>query len=140
MPARPYHIPCHVRQSIPYARQAITFTMSCPPGHTMYHAMSTQVIPYTMPCPPRPYQIPCHASQAIPQTMPFLPGHTIYHAMPAMVRVQNVSLPCHTKLTMYICRPFQYDCMSRWPYELVLVALRSVVVSLRCVLVTMERF
>ena len=18
---------------------------------------------------------------------------------------------------MYICRPFQYDCMSRWPYE-----------------------
>ena len=30
--------------------------------------------------------------------------------------------------------------MSRWPYELVLVALRSVVVSLQCVLVTMERF
>ena len=45
----------------------------------------------------------------------------------------------HTRLTMYICRPFQYDCKSRWPYELVLVALRSVVVSLRCVLVRMER-
>ena len=41
---------------------------------------------------------------------------------------------------MYICKPFQYDCTSRWPYELVVVALRSVVVSLRCVLVTMERF
>ena len=41
---------------------------------------------------------------------------------------------------MYICRPFQYDCTSRWPYEVVLVALQSVVVSLRCVLVTMERF
>ena len=38
----------------------------------------------------------------------------------------------------YIYRPFQYDCTSMWPYELVLVALRSVVVSLRCVLVTME--
>ena len=45
----------------------------------------------------------------------------------------------HTQLTMYICRPFQYDCTSR-PYELVLVALQSVVVSLQCVLVTMERF
>ena len=49
-------------------------------------------------------------------------------------------LPFHTRLTMYICRPFQYDCTSRWPYELVLVALRSVKVSLRCVLVTMEMF
>ena len=40
----------------------------------------------------------------------------------------------------YICRPFQYDCTSRWTYELVLVALRSVVVCLQCVLVMMERF
>ena len=45
----------------------------------------------------------------------------------------------HTWLTMYISRPFQYDCTSRCPYELVLVALWSVVVYLRCVLV-MERF
>ena len=29
---------------------------------------------------------------------------------------------------MYICGLFQYDCTSRWPYELVLVALQSVVV------------
>ena len=46
----------------------------------------------------------------------------------------------HTQLTMYICRPLQYDCTSRWPSELVLVALRSIVVSLLFVLVTMERF
>ena len=52
------------------------------------------------------------------------------------------SITYHTRLTMYIYRPFQYNCTSRWPYELVFVALRSVVVSLRCVLVTMpmERF
>ena len=29
----------------------------------------------------------------------------------------------HTRLSMYIYRPFQYDCTSRWPYELVLVAI-----------------
>ena len=35
---------------------------------------------------------------------------------------------------MYICRLFQYDCTSRWPNKLVLVALLSILVSLRCVL------
>ena len=39
----------------------------------------------------------------------------------------------HTRLTMHICRPFQYHCTSRWPYESEFVALRSIVVSLRCV-------
>ena len=57
----------------------------------------------------------------------------------SVVQIKN-NLQKHTQLTMYICRPFQYDCALRWPYEIVLVALRSVVVSLRCVLVTMKRF
>ena len=35
----------------------------------------------------------------------------------------------HTRLTMYYIRPFQYDCKSRWLYVLVLVALRSVLVT-----------
>ena len=37
----------------------------------------------------------------------------------------------HTRLTMYYIRPFQYDCTSRWLYVLVLVALRSVLVTSR---------
>ena len=65
-----------------------------------------------------------------------VPGVLAIGALPAFLQRDWL----HTWLTMYICRPFQYDCTSRWPYEFVLVALRSVVVSLRCVLVTMARF
>ena len=39
MPVRPYHIPCHARQAIPY-------TMACPPGNRTYHVI-----------PARPYNI-----------------------------------------------------------------------------------
>ena len=35
----------------------------------------------------------------------------------------------HTRLTIYYIRPLQYDCTSRWLYALVLVALRSVLVT-----------
>ena len=37
----------------------------------------------------------------------------------------------HTRSTMYYIKPFQYDCTSRWLYVLVLVALRSVLVTSR---------
>ena len=73
---RPYHILYHARQAIP-------FFMPCPPGRTIYHAMSI-----------RPHHIPCHAHQAIPHTMPCPPGHTIYHAMPARTH----HIPCHASL------------------------------------------
>ena len=62
--ARPYHIPCDVRQAIPY-------TMWCPPGHSIYHAMAA-----------RPYHTPFLARQAIIYTMPCPPSHTIYYAKP----------------------------------------------------------
>ena len=42
-------------------RQSLSNTMPCPPGHTVYNAISLQAIPY---------QIPCHARQAIPYSMP----------------------------------------------------------------------
>ena len=61
--ARQYHIQCNARQAIPY-------TMPCPPSHCINHAM-----------PARPYHIPCHAFKAKPYTMPGLPSHTIYHAI-----------------------------------------------------------
>ena len=168
MPTRPYHISCHVypgntvyhaitRQAASYASQAIPYTMPCPPvhtvcpsGHNICHAMPTR--PYHISCHVYPGNTVYHAmpSQAIPNTMPYPPGHTINNATSA----RPYHIPCHAcygkgpkclvtmshpinYVYMYICRPFQYDCMSRWPYELVLV---SVVVSLRCVLVTMERF
>ena len=95
--ARPNHMPGHT------SGHNIYHAMSGLSRHTIHHAMATQVIPYTMPCPPRPYQIPCsginnarsyhiscHALQAIPYTVPCPqdipytmscpPGHTIYHA------------------------------------------------------------
>ena len=63
MPARLYHKPCHASSghTIYYAmpartyhaipRQAITFTMPCPPGQTIYLTM-----------PARSYHISCHAT------------------------------------------------------------------------------
>ena len=87
MPARPYHISCHVYlgytiyHSMP--SQAIPYTMPCPPGTTIYNAMSAR------PCPPghtvypaipsRPYHIPCPAD------------HPIYHVIPA----RPYHIPCH---------------------------------------------
>ena len=92
VPTRPYHTPCHCQAMqytmlclaspypIPYyARQAIPYTMPCPPGHTIYHAMpvrlyhialSGHTIYYAIPA--RPYLYPCHARQTIPYTMPCL--------------------------------------------------------------------
>ena len=87
------------------SRQALSYTMPCPPGHTIYHAIPLQAIPYIMPCPPgdiishipchispghtichamadRPYHIPCQTS----------PGHIIYYAMPT----RPYHIPCHT--------------------------------------------
>ena len=83
------------RQAIPYtmrcsqachAHQAIVYTIPCPPGHTICHAMPTRPchVLYQAPClacqaitiyhvmPARPYHIHCDARQAI-----------LYHAMPA---------------------------------------------------------
>ena len=45
-------------------------------------------------------------------------------------------LLCHTRLTLYIHRALQYDSQSWCSYEFVLEALRSVLVTLRGVLVT----
>ena len=64
MPARPYHMLYHAHQAIHllcHAHPTIQYTMSCKPGHTIYHAIPRQTIPYTLSC---------------------RPGHTIYHAMP----------------------------------------------------------
>ena len=112
MPARLYLMPCHAHQAIPY-------TMPCPPGYTIYHAMHRQPIPYTMPYPPghifshampaRSYHIPCHAHQTIPHAMPCPPGHTIYHVMPA----RTYHIPCHTSPGHNI-----YHAMPTRPYHI----------------------
>ena len=47
MPARPYHISCHVLQAVPC-------TMPCPADHTIYHVMSA-----------RPYHIPYHLGRRL---------------------------------------------------------------------------
>ena len=44
---------------------------------------------------------------------------------------QHTYIKKHTRLTMYYIRPFQYDCTSSWLYGLVLVPLRSVLVTRR---------
>ena len=105
MSATPYHIPYN-------ARQAITYTMPCAPGHTIYCAMPARsyypsqpghTIHHIMPTchtinydmSSRSYQITCHSCKAISysmpcpsgHTLPCPPGHTIYHAMNAR--------PCH---------------------------------------------
>ena len=94
MPGRPYHMPCHDHQAIPY-------TMPCPPGYTIYHAMHRQAIPYQA-MPIRPYHIPCS------------PGHTIYHAIPAriyhaMLHQAIIYIPCHAHQapghTIYLTMP-----------------------------------
>ena len=100
MPTRPHYILCHIRQAIPYAREAITHTMPCPP-------VNTQVMPYTTPCPPRPYHIPCHAHQAIPYTSPYLQGHTIYHALTMLCP------PGHTTYPAMPSRPYHIPCHAR---------------------------
>ena len=79
MPARTYHIPCQ-------ARQAILYTMPCPPSHCINHAM-----------PARPYYIPCHAFQAKPYTMPGMPSHTLYHA----ILDRPHQMPCPPTITIY---------------------------------------
>ena len=84
------HINISTYHAIP--RQILSYTMPCPPGHTIYHVTSPchtiyhamlarryhitchislgHTICYNM--PGRPYPIPCQT----------LPGHTINHAMP----------------------------------------------------------
>ena len=79
MPARTYHIPCQ-------ARQAILYTMPCPPSHCINHAM-----------PARPYPIPCHAFQAKSYTMPGMPSHILYHAIPDRPH----QMPCPPTITIY---------------------------------------
>ena len=117
MPARPYHTiyhaiparPCHIPR---YARQAIPYTMVCPPDYTYSIPWSTR--PYHMRCSPSltinhamptmPYRIPCHARQAMPYTMPCPPGHTIYHVMHCQAMsytmlclVRPYPIPCHAR-------------------------------------------
>ena len=75
MPARPYHISHHVYlgntiyHDMP--SQAIPNTMPCPQSHSRKQCYTCQAIPYTITClpghtiypamPSRPYHIPCHA-------------------------------------------------------------------------------
>ena len=84
--ARPYHTSCD-------ARQAIAYTLSWPPGHTIYHAVPTR--PYHTPC----HALPCHAiyhampRQTLSYTILCPPGHTICHAMPT----RPYRITCHTR-------------------------------------------
>ena len=77
-------------------RQAIPYTMRCPPGHTIYHAMPVR--PYNILC-----QAPCLACQAI----------TIYHAMPA----RPYHIPCDARQAILYhampARPYHIPCMAR---------------------------
>ena len=76
--------------------------MSCPTGHTLYHAIPYQTITYTMLHLARPIHIPCDAHQAIQYTMPCPPDHTIYHVMPA----RPYRIPCHARQAIaYTCHP-----------------------------------
>ena len=101
--ARPYHIPCDVRQAMPY-------TIWCPPDHGIYHAMAA-----------RPSNISCCAHQAIPYTIPCPPGHSIYHVMPARpyhILCQAQCLACQA-ITIYHAmpaRPYHIPCVARRPY------------------------
>ena len=124
--ARPYHIPCD-------ARQAIAYTMSWPPSHTIYHAVPTR--PYHTPCHtlpghaiyhamPRqtiPYTI-CPPGHTICHTMPCQPGHTIYHAMPA--RLYHIPLLSHTIYYVMPARPYLFPCHARQatPYTMPFLA------------------
>ena len=98
MPARTYHIPCQ-------ARQAILYTMPCPPSHCINHAMPAR--PYHIPCyafQAKPYT--CQACQAIPYTMPYLIGHTKCHAR----QLLPYTMPC---LQGYSIIPYHTPCHAR---------------------------
>ena len=111
MPVRLYHVQCYAYQAIPYA-------MPCLPGHTIYHAITRQVIP----------KINAITRPAIPYAMSCQPGHIIYHAMPVgpyhmPVRPYH-TMPCPPGHTIYhklstqvipgttLCppRPYQVPC------------------------------
>ena len=97
-----FHIPVftwHPRQAIPY-------TMSCPPGNSIHHAVAT-----------RPYHISCRAHQAISYTRPCnMPcyvslDHTLYHIMSARPNY----IPCHARhaIPYTIVRPYHILCHAR---------------------------
>ena len=113
---RPYHIPCHARQAMPYTRhpakphhmQSHTST-----GNTIYHAM-----------PARTYHIPCQARQALPYTTPCPSIHCIYHGMPqghiiyhAMLARTN-HIPCQARQAIPYIMPYPIGhtkCHARQP-------------------------
>ena len=67
-------------------------TKPYPQGHTKYHTIHLQAIPYIMPCSPADIIYHAISRQAIPYAMPFPAGHTIYHAMPT----RPYHIRCHT--------------------------------------------
>ena len=102
-------------------RQALSYTMPCPPGHTIYHATSPghtiyHVMParrYTMPYLARPYHMACHARQAISYTMPnfarphHIPCHAdnvIQYTVPYLVRPYDIL--CHVRQAIPYTMPY----------------------------------
>ena len=129
LPAMPYHIPGHARQAILHtmpspmpclpgnkyipcdARQAIPYTMCCPPGLTI-PCDACKAIPYPMPGPPDHTIIPSDARQAILYSMRGPLGHTIHYAMPCIVRPYHIL--CHARQAM----PFSCHACHDIPYTM----------------------
>ena len=120
MPARPYHIPCHVHQAI-YTMPARSYHNSAmPDSHTINHAMPARPtiyhdmtsMSYYITCHAhQPYYKPCHVSQsyhihampaqAIPYTKLCPRDHVIYHAIPA--RPYHIPWYAHQAIQYTIC-------------------------------------
>ena len=126
IPYMPYHIPCHACHIPTHAHQAI-------PRHALPgHAMPRQTIPYTMLCPPG--HTICHAMSTKPFHMPFLPGYTIYHvrhhqAIPYTIpylfpRHACQAIPYTTMIllptlgnSLYLFNSLAYPMVSFWDWE-----------------------
>ena len=136
MPAKPNHIPCHAHNAIPYTipcTSGMPYTVSCPPGHTIYHAVHCQAMPYTMLYIARPCPIPSNACHAIPHAMPCPPGHTNFHAMPAKL----YHIPCHARQAL----PYTMSCpsdhttchaMPARPYHILFHASQDILCTMPC--------
>ena len=100
------HISISTYHAIPH--QALSYTMPCPPGHTITSHPSLcharQEISYTMPYLARPYYTPCYARQAISYTMPNLarPYHILCHAHKTIPYTMS-----------YLTRPYDILCHAR---------------------------
>ena len=97
-------------------RQAIPYTIRCPPGHIIYHCQPGHTIYNAMTA--RPYHISCRAHLAIPYTIPCPPGHTIKYAMPArsyniLSQVQCLACQAITIYHAMPARPYHIPCDAR---------------------------